>query len=580
MAPQPDAARGWAWLAGRKWYALASLGLLVCALLLQPGLLLRLSSDNTLHPNTLLSITFMRVYLVVLAGMTLFWPDLADVRRRGVLIGLLILLALGARAVRLNAPYLDQHAHRQADVATMARNFYESNPNILWPQVNWQADGPNYVESTFPAVPWLAGLGYRLVGEQPWVGRGIVALLGVLGVIATFGLVSLYWGQAAGFLAALFLALSPMSVYFGRALIDDVPSLSLAIAGLWAVATWARTGSRRALTLGLIAIALAVLIKIVALYIYIPLVAVLWDRYRWQALRRPTAWAIMILPLLPNLAWYAWAHQIGQQYLTFGLGGSATGERSDYIAASKWGSIDFVVNRLFFERIGWRIWWEILTPPGLVGLILGVVAFFRWRLPGKVVMAAFLLATVLYIAISGRAQWVHNYYQLPLAASLAPFIGLGLAMLWHGGYPVPDREARAAAPLRARIGRWAALGLVLWLAAVSARRLPPYYADWQGWIPEEVRLVQSFTAPDDRVVTVTFDGAPTLLYHLHRPGWVVDYLNPEALEKVPSHLANGARVVILQDLHRPDSAGLDREPWLAGLVLVKQTPQYAIYRVP
>ena len=131
---------------------------------------------------------------------TLFWPDLADPSRRGFLIGLLMLTTIAARGVRLNAPYLDQHAHRQTDVATIARNFYEKDPNIFWPQVNWRADGPNYVESTFPLVPWLISLGYRAVGEQPWVGRSIVAAFAVLGVIATFGLVSLYWGSLQAFL--------------------------------------------------------------------------------------------------------------------------------------------------------------------------------------------------------------------------------------------------------------------------------------------------------------------------------------------------------------------------------------------
>lgn len=134
--------------------------------------------------------------------------------------------------------------------------------------------------------------------------------------------------------------------------------------------------------------------------------------------------------------------------------------------------------------------------------------------------------------------------------------------------------------MRRTLGQWAALGLVLWLAAFSARKLPFYYNDWQGWVPEEARLVQSLTGPSDRIVTVTFDGAPTLLYHLHRPGWVVDYLNPDALAGVPRHLANGARLLILQDLHRPASAVLDEQPWIEDLELVVRTPQYAIYRVP
>lgn len=580
MSAHPDDVTWTAWLARRKWYFLTSLALLMGALLAQPGLLVRLSSDSTLHPDTLLSLTFLRLFVGTLAVVTLFWPDLADRKRRVVLIGLLAFLTLSARAVRLNAPYLDQHAHRQTDVATIARNFYENNPNILWPQVNWQADGPNYVESSFPALAWMTGMAYHLTGEQPWVGRGIVALFAVLGVVAMFGLVSLYWGQPAGFMAGLFLALSPLSVYFGRALIDDVPSLSLAIAGLWSVATWARTDSRPTLILGMIAIALAVLTKAVALYIYFPVIAVLWDRWRWQALRRPVAWAIVILPLLPNLAWYAWAHQIGQHYLTFGLGGNATGERSDYIAASKWGSLDFVLSRLFLEQMARRLWREILLLPGLVALILGVTGFLRWRLPGKLMFVAFLGGVVLYTVVSGRAQWVHNYYQLPLAAALAPFIGLGLAMLWQGGNPLSRVQQDTPAPMRRTLGQWAALGLVLWLAAFSARKLPTYYNDWQGWILDEARLVESLTAPTDRIVTVTFDGAPTLLYHLHRPGWVVDYLNPDSLAKVPRHLAGGARLLILQDLHRPASAALDNQPWIANLELVDRAAQYAIYRVP
>ena len=159
MALRPNDTRWTAWFVRRKWYALASLGLFICALLMQPDVLSLLSPDRTLHLDTLLSITFTRLFLSVLALTTLFWPDLANTSRRGLLIGLLMLITLGARAVRLNSPYLDQHAHRQTDVATIARNFYEDNPNILWPQVNWQADGPNYVEFYVPGCSMVDGFG-------------------------------------------------------------------------------------------------------------------------------------------------------------------------------------------------------------------------------------------------------------------------------------------------------------------------------------------------------------------------------------------------------------------------------------
>jgi 4-amino-4-deoxy-L-arabinose transferase-like glycosyltransferase len=576
MAPTVPSRRFRTWLARHKTALGACLCLWAGALLAQPALLRQASPDGSLHPDTLLSITFLRLFLAVLGLAALVWTDLADPRRRGLLIGLVMLATLAGRSVRLNTPYLDQHAHRQTDVATIARNFYELYPNILWPQVNWRADAPNYVETTFPLVPWLTALGYRLVGEQPWVGRGLVVAFSVLGAVAMFGLVALYWGQAAGFFAALFLALSPLAIYFGRALIDDMAALALATAGLWGLAVWAHTGSRRALVLGMAAVALALLVKIVAVFIYFPLLAVLWERWRWQSLRRPLAWAILLLPLLPALAWYSWARELGRHYLTFGLGGKASTEPDTYGAASKWGSPDFVLRQAFVAKIGRRVWQEVMTLPGALAVAAGAAVYLRRGRPGRLVFGSLALGVLVVVAVTGRAQWYHNYYQLPFAVALAPFAGLGLAWLWRQAVAV----RHAGAPAAWSLGRWLALALVLLLAAFSATKLPYYYNDWQGWILPEAALVHQVTTQDDRIVTVTMEGDTALLYHLHRPGWVVDFTNEAALADVPKHLAQGARLVILQDLTYPQTAGLFDQPWLQGLEPISRTAQYAIYQAP
>ena len=190
--------------------------------------------DGGLNADNALALAFLRIFLVLL-GLVL--TVLASVG--GKTCARRVRCVAGAdryrpARVRLSDPFLDYLSHRQTDNATLARNYFEKNPNILWPEVNWYADRPNYIESTFTLVPWLTSLGYRVVGEQPWVARGLVTLFSALGVVATFGLVSLYWGQTAGFLAALFLAISPMMIYVGRSFMDDVPALALGIAGLWA----------------------------------------------------------------------------------------------------------------------------------------------------------------------------------------------------------------------------------------------------------------------------------------------------------------------------------------------------------
>ncbi len=550
--------RGW-WLVG--------VGLVAAGLLLDPVWLVRLSPDGQFHPDTLLTLTFFRIFLVGLGALAPFWPVLSQPRWRGWLIVLLVILALTCRAVRLTVTYLDQHAHRQANVATIARNFYEKDPNILLPQVNWRADAPNYIESTFPLLAWLTALGYRVVGEQPWVGRSLVALCAALGVVAIFGLVSLYWGQAAGFFAALFVALSPLGIYFGRALIDDTGAIALALTGLWGIAAWAQRdlaeeGHKRhwwLLILALIALTLGILIKIVTAYIFVPVAAVVWDRWRRQAVRQLPAWVIFVAPLVPIAGWYGWAHVLGLHYLSFGIGAPAS-----YETVSKWGSAALVLRWDFVQRIGDRVLHQILTPAMVIPLLLGAVILLRRRSSGSLVSGALLLGVVLFTAISGQAQWLHNYYQLPYTTALAPFVGLGLALAWSWRV----------------VGRLAALGLLLLLAVFSARLMPYYYYDWQGWILDEVPVVQALAGPNDPVITVTMESDTALLYQLHRPGWVVDLTDPAAVARVPEHIAYGAKVLVLQDLEYPEAKSLPAQPWVQGLERVAASEHYQIYRIP
>jgi 4-amino-4-deoxy-L-arabinose transferase-like glycosyltransferase len=546
-------------IAFNRWYLALGIGLMVLALLLQPAWLGRLRPDGSLNAYNTLALTFFRIFLALLGLIAPFWPNLAERRLRFVLIALLLLITILPRCVRLNSPYLDAHSHRQTDNATLARNYFEKNPNILWPEVNWYADRPNYIESTFTLVPWLTSVGYRAFGEQPWVGRSLAVLFSVLGVVSTFGLVSLYWGQAAGFLAALFLALSPMMLYMGRSLMDDVPALALGIAGLWGVASWLRGGRRWVLALGLLALTLSLMVKVVTLYFYFPLALMLWERWRWGVLRQPAAWLIVGLPLLPTAAWYAWARQIGGQYLTFGIGGPASNEHH-----SKWSALSDVLSWRYFRKIGNRVKDQIITLPAVLLLIPGVIAAVRKRGMGWLIFGGWVIGVVIFTLISGTAQWIHNYYQLPFAAALAPFVGLGLAAIW-GWRP---------------IGRLAALGLVVWLAFASARTLPVWYNDWQGSIPQEARLVQTLIGPDDPVITVVWDNDPTLLYHLHRPGWIANYLDPPAVAEAEKWLGMGAKLLIVQESQRSEAQWLWNLPWLKALEPVARGPDFVIYRVP
>jgi hypothetical protein len=71
-----------------------------------------------------------------------------------------------------------------------------------------------------------------------------------------------------------------------------------------------------------------------------------------------------------------------------------------------------------------------------------------------------------------------------------------------------------------------------------------------------------------------------VLYHIHRPGWVVDYLDPKAVDQVPRYLALGAKALVIQESQRPQAAYVEKLPWVQGLQLVERGDRYVIYRAP
>ena len=231
---------------------------------------------------------------------------------------------------------------------------------------------------------------------------------------------------------------------------------------------------------------------------------VLLEHYGRDVTRQPLAWLVAGVPILAAAAYYAWAYYLGLHYLSFGIFGGQY---------QKWGTAEFVLSSEFLSMIGERVLWEVLTAAGAIALALGLFIATARRPAGWRVFLAFLAGVVAYTMATAVGQ-VHDYYSLPFVAALAPFVGLGWTVLRDGG----------------RAGTVAALTSVLLLGLLSARWLPHqyYYGSSRG-VPQIVRVVQPMTAPEDTIVSVTPYGDPTLLYHLHRPGWNI----PAAAETGP-----------------------------------------------
>src|SRR5947209_1451479 len=127
-----------------------------------------------------------------------------------------------------------------------------------------------------PVGFWLQVISAKIFGFTPFSVLLPQALAGVLSVLLLYFLVRRHFGVVAGLLAALALALSPISVVTNRNItIDSTLALTLLV-GAWAVLRAAETGRLRWLLLSAVIVGVGFNIKMLEAYLVVPAFGLLY----------------------------------------------------------------------------------------------------------------------------------------------------------------------------------------------------------------------------------------------------------------------------------------------------------------
>jgi 4-amino-4-deoxy-L-arabinose transferase-like glycosyltransferase len=185
------------------------------------------------------------------------------------------LLAVVARLIFINQPYVDHWSWRQSDVAAIARNFLQNGFRFGYPQIDWAGNAPGYVGTEFPILPFIAAVCYKFAGVHEWIGRIQAIILFAVSLPFFFLLVREIFGSTPGVWASFFYCFTPLNIFAGRSFMPDVPSLSFAIVGLYFFLRWVQHGESSSFCVAAIAISLSLLIKITSIVILAPVVYVL-----------------------------------------------------------------------------------------------------------------------------------------------------------------------------------------------------------------------------------------------------------------------------------------------------------------
>ena len=79
------------------------------------------------------------------------------------------ILAIAARLILIDQPYIDNWSWRQSDVAAIARNYLQNGFHFAHPQIDWAGDRPGFVGTEFPILPFLAAICYKFFGVNEWI---------------------------------------------------------------------------------------------------------------------------------------------------------------------------------------------------------------------------------------------------------------------------------------------------------------------------------------------------------------------------------------------------------------------------
>ena len=330
-------------------------------------------------------------------------------------LGLLLLLFAAARWQLLG--HLDSPVvgWRPTDMAAIALSYYRNGFHFLYPQVFWGVSGHGYVEMEFPLVPFTTAILLKVLGEHEWVNVICPLAFGFGLVWVTYSFGRYLRNGTVGFVAGLVVALAPNLVMLtDTGIYADPPMVFFGALGLYWLVRWSDDGRQRSLFAAAVAVALAILLKLPALYLGIPVAVVFVEKFGVHFWKQPALWATAAVMLLPSILWYWHAYNLYVEYHnTFGIlaGG-----------ALKFGYSDILAHPSFYRLTVQRLSLYHFTPLGAIGLLYGSYILWQRR---AVFLLSWLGATVAFVFVAAAGvMYGHYHYLLPMLPIGALIIGM------------------------------------------------------------------------------------------------------------------------------------------------------------
>jgi hypothetical protein len=426
----------------------------------------------------------------------------------------ILFLALILRLYRFHYPLADWHSWRQADTASVTREYVKSGQvDWLRPQYHDLSDIPSglanpegYRMVEFPLINGLIAhfllftqsLGLNL--DLVMTSRAFSILASLLAIYFLYRLIKVFDDEKLALFSAFIYAILPYAIFYGRAILPEPFMLTLSLLSLWQWAVFCQKKAKRAkhYLLSLLSLALAALLKPFVVFLAPIYLAIAWHYLGPKLFKKISIYLFPILAFIPLWFWRDWIQNF--------LAG---------IPASDW----------LFNKNNIRLkpaWWRWLFYERLIKLILGftgtILLFGNlWQINKKtLIYASWWLGIVLYFIVLASGNIQHDYYQ----NLMIPIVAISVA--------------RGTLIIQAKLKKtWlstAFVGLVLLSAwSLSVKQIAGFFNVNNWEYVEAGQAVNRLTSSDALIIAPAM-GDTAFLFQTNRRGWPLGFNIEEKIE--------------------------------------------------
>lgn len=434
---------------------------------------------------------------------------------------LILLLALMLRLPSISTPPLDWHAFRQADTASVTREYVKHGINLLQPEyhdlANIQSGLDNLAGYRMVEFPLLNAVTAGLVKylDLPLIttSRAVSVAASLGTIVGLYLLVRELSGEKIALNSAILYAVLPFSVYYSRVILPEPAMLFFSTWSFLAFFKWLQYKSIGWYLGWSMTLSIALLLKPTIAFllpVYAGLVLFFEWPLKWQPswlLKKGLTYTVQTLPGMAVagaslIGWRSWIQQFPS-----GIPDSIQLFNSDGI-------------RL---RPAWFRWlfWERLTKliTGFVGT--GFLALNVFKIDKDLLVYGSWGAGILaYLIVVATGNVRHDYYQV----MAVPLICIGIA---RGAQRLFEVLRHKLPPVIAAL----VIGLLLMaMIGLSNRYVRGYYAVNHPEYIEAGRYVDQIVPVDALVIAPAF-GDTQFLFQTNRRGWPIGFEIEDKISK-------------------------------------------------